>query len=388
MENNNNINNDAAKILKTIFTWIGIIICLNAFWPLGLYLIYRQLTKPSVKNSKLFNSVKEGWNSAKDEFRENVSSQKAYQSYSAPNAAPKAKNPPKQKLPKAKGSLLLLIFAIVLFIIGVANLAEGIDYSYAPQAVMGIFNIIGGGAALCARTFINRRAKRLTKYITVMGFDDAKSVDEIAEITGYSKRLIRKDLNYLAEHGFFGDTAYFDIGLDSIVISAEAAESEREMRYAAEKAKQPPKAEESNTYMSTLSNMRRLRGEISDPAISQKVDHLITLTEKIFKIVEENPQKQPQIKKFTDYYLPSTGKLLRSYSMLEKQGITGKNITSAKQDIERILDSLTEGYERQLDKLFDADVLDISSDVDVLETMLKQDGLTGDDFKQTQMPSN
>ena len=66
--NNNHVDPEAAKIIKTVFTWIGIIICLNAFWPLGLYLIYRQLTKPSVKNSKLFTTLRQGWSSAKDEF--------------------------------------------------------------------------------------------------------------------------------------------------------------------------------------------------------------------------------------------------------------------------------------------------------------------------------
>ena len=76
--NNNQFDPETVKILKTVFTWVGIIICLNVFWPVGLYLIYRQLTKPSVKNSKLFNNLREGWNTAKDEFR-NMASQKSSQ---------------------------------------------------------------------------------------------------------------------------------------------------------------------------------------------------------------------------------------------------------------------------------------------------------------------
>ena len=67
--NNNHVDPDAAKIIKTVFTWIGIIICLNAFWPLGLYLIYRQLTKPSVKNSKLFTTLRQGCAKALEQER-------------------------------------------------------------------------------------------------------------------------------------------------------------------------------------------------------------------------------------------------------------------------------------------------------------------------------
>ena len=382
--NNNRLDPEAAKILKTIFTWIGIIICLNVFWPVGLYLIYRQLTKPSVKNSKLFTSLRESWNGAKNDFKTKKTTQtySQYTYHTSYKSTADKKKEKKQKLPRANGAVLLLILAIIFLIIGLGNLYDGIYYYDFFQALLGVFNIIGGGAALCARGFITSRARRLTKYITVMGFDDAKSVDEISEITGFSNKLVRKDLNYLAERGYFGDTAYFDIGLDSIVISAEAAENERAVRYAAEQSKKANTTPQ-NAHSAIIANMKRLNGDIIDPEISQKVDHLIEVTSKIFKIVEENPQKEPMIKKFTEYYLPSTSKLLRSYSMLEKQGITGKNIDSAKQDIERILDSLTEGYERQLDKLFDSDVLDISSDVDVLETMLKQDGLAGDDFKMS-----
>jgi hypothetical protein len=78
------------------------------------------------------------------------------------------------------------------------------------------------------------------------------------------------------------------------------------------------------------------------------------------------------------YYLPTTLKLLHSYETLERQGVDGENITAAKQDIARVLDTLADGYEQQLDRLFRADKLDITSEINVLENMLKQDGLNTD----------
>jgi len=79
-----------------------------------------------------------------------------------------------------------------------------------------------------------------------------------------------------------------------------------------------------------------------------------------------------------NYYLPTTLKLLRSYATLEKQGINGENITSAKENIGRILDTLATGYAQQLDQLFESDVIDIAADINVLENLMQQDGLTGE----------
>ena len=76
-----------------------------------------------------------------------------------------------------------------------------------------------------------------------------------------------------------------------------------------------------------------------------------------------------------NYYLPTTLKLLKAYARLEKQAVAGENIKSSRQEIERILDKLTEGFRQQLDRLFQADAIDISSDIDVLETMMAKDGL-------------
>ena len=97
---------------------------------------------------------------------------------------------------------------------------------------------------------------------------------------------------------------------------------------------------------------------------------------------DEKPEKKSEIKSFMSYYLPTTLKLLRSYSTFERQGVGGENIDSAKKDIERILDTLVVGFTQQLDQLFKTDVLDISSDIEVLEQMMKKDGLSeADDFE-------
>ena len=71
-----------------------------------------------------------------------------------------------------------------------------------------------------------------------------------------------------------------------------------------------------------------------------------------------------------------TFKLLKSYSLMEKQSYQGENIINARRDIEQILDTLVHAFEKQLDQLFATDAVDISSDIQVLETMMAKDGLS------------
>ena len=76
------------------------------------------------------------------------------------------------------------------------------------------------------------------------------------------------------------------------------------------------------------------------------------------------------------YYLPTTLKILRAYGQLESQEVSGENITAAMARIEGMMDKVVEGFEKQLDQLFQGDAMDITTDVEVLERMLAKDGLS------------
>jgi hypothetical protein len=75
------------------------------------------------------------------------------------------------------------------------------------------------------------------------------------------------------------------------------------------------------------------------------------------------------------YYLPTTLKLLESYRLMEKQSYQGENIQAARHRIEAVLDKLVTAAERQQDKLFDAEAMDVEAEINVLETMMASDGL-------------
>lgn len=125
-----------------------------------------------------------------------------------------------------------------------------------------------------------------------------------------------------------------------------------------------------------IADIRRLNDEIPDERISAQIDLIERLTAQIFDCVRKNPKKLSQIRQFLNYYLPTTIKLMEQYVTLQNQSLKTENITEGMQKIEDLLDKVTIAFQRQLDALFEADVVDITADIRVMEQMMASEGLT------------
>lgn len=129
-----------------------------------------------------------------------------------------------------------------------------------------------------------------------------------------------------------------------------------------------------------LSEMRRLNDNIADEKISAQIDHLEEVTNKIIDQVVDQPKKLPQIRRFLDYYLPTTLKILNAYDRMDAVGISGDNISTTKEKVERMMDTIVQAFDKQLDALFGEEALDISTDITVMENLLAREGLAGQDI--------
>lgn len=127
-----------------------------------------------------------------------------------------------------------------------------------------------------------------------------------------------------------------------------------------------------------LEEMRRLDRNIEDEKISADIVRLQQTSEKIFGYVKDHPDKLSDIRKFMNYYLPTTLKLLNAYDRMDAAGVSGTNIDGTMGRIEQIMDTVVSAFDRQLDALFGDEALDISTDITVLENLLAQEGLSGD----------
>ena len=221
------------------------------------------------------------------------------------------------------------------------------------------------------------RMERYTNYLAYIGANRQVSLAPMAAAMDVSVRRLTRDLRkMLATHVL--PTGYLDLKAGKLMLTEMGytePEPEPEPQPEPEKNQQPSQEDE------ILREIRLINDLIPDPVISAKIDRIEEVTHKILQYQKTHPQRTEQLRTFLNYYLPTTLDILRSYARLDAQGVEGENITAAKQRIEGMMDKVVEGFEKQLDKLFSSDAMDIAADVQVLENMLKKDGLSGDNMK-------
>ncbi|MCL2409671.1 MAG: 5-bromo-4-chloroindolyl phosphate hydrolysis family protein [Oscillospiraceae bacterium] len=123
----------------------------------------------------------------------------------------------------------------------------------------------------------------------------------------------------------------------------------------------------------TITELNALREKV--PGVRQKLDEIIDVTEMVFKKLHSTPSVYRDVKRFADFYLPTTIKLLRTYESFSTKSVRGEHIEETLRGIDSALDSVLASYQKLYDSLYKNVALDIETDIIVLENLLKQEGL-------------
>ena len=275
---------------------------------------------------------------------------------------------------------LCTIMGAVFLLAGVTNAVDVLEIWRFYPGFSGLFSniamVIGGGGALLTglRMKSTRKLERLLDK--VVGERDNIPLPELFAAAGVEAARGRLAVKSAIEHGYFGADAYIDNRTDTLVVRGAAPQPKKPAQAPAPKAQ--PAAEDE--YAALLRQLREVNDAIPDPVMSAKISRLEEVSGRIFALAQKDPDKKAQLQKFMNYYLPTALKLLNTYASLSGQAVEGTNITEAKHSIERSMDLLVTAFENQLDKLFQADALDVNADIAALEGMLNLDGLTGSEF--------
>lgn len=113
----------------------------------------------------------------------------------------------------------------------------------------------------------------------------------------------------------------------------------------------------------------------NSPGTADKIEQINSTVDRIREALIASPDDVGSVRRFINYYLPTTVKLAEKYEVTSSSGASGENAKKTLSDIDGILDQIKLSFDRQYDALFEDDVIDVSSDIKVLETMLERDDL-------------
>ena len=271
-------------------------------------------------------------------------------------------------------AVICTILGAVFLFTGAEELIDCLfDFPDFDDLLPALATTIGGAGALWTGLRMDRTRKLERLLDKIAGDRDNIPLDELFAAAGIDAAKGRAAVESAISHGYFGADAYIDNRTATLVVRGAAP--------------QPPKQPEpkpapapADQYAALLQQLRQANDAIPDPVMTAKISRLEAVSARIFELAKQDPGKKAQLQKFMDYYLPTALKLLNTYASLSRQAVEGTNITEAKHSIERSMDLLVTAFENQLDKLFQSDALDVTTDIAALEGMLNMDGLTDSAF--------
>ena len=124
-----------------------------------------------------------------------------------------------------------------------------------------------------------------------------------------------------------------------------------------------------------MSEMNRLYGSIRNEEVRRKINELMVVSDKIIQDAKEDESDVPQIRRFLDFYMPTTLKLLNAYDRMDTLEVEGETTDQSKQSIEEMLDTTIAAYKKQLDALFGNQAMDIEAEIRSMKGLLEREGL-------------
>ena len=252
------------------------------------------------------------------------------------------------------------------------------------SGVLGLATAGFGWMTACgaARMKAGRQMGQFADYADSVDYHKGLPVSMLADLTHQKPKKVHKRLQKYIRKGWLN--AWLDDKTDTLYLTAEDYRAAQEA-LAAERARPAPQPEQeaapetplnletARRFAKVLEQEQQL---MQDAQGAEELAHMQKTTEAICDWLETHPESLPKARRFAEYYIPTTLKLLHTYN--DVQGQKGDNAESIRRDIAGILHTLNQAYSNLYDNLLSDVALDVSSEIAALQGMLANDGLTGE----------
>ena len=274
-------------------------------------------------------------------------------------------------------------------------LMTGTDYVMnTAYNVLGIVSSVlglvacGFGAMIAAGASRLSASKKLRLLADAAEGEDYKNglpVEMLADLTHQTKKRALKKLRRYIQKGWLA--AWLDEKTEKLYLTVEDYRAAQETAAAPQAQPQPePAPEQREETPLNLETARRFAAVLEqekqlmqDELARDELDHMQKTANAICDWLEAHPESLPKARRFAEYYIPTTLKLLHTYN--DVQGQQGANAESIRRDIAGILHTLNQAFDNLYDNLLSDVAMDVSSEIAALQGMLANDGLTGRDFQ-------
>ena len=266
------------------------------------------------------------------------------------------------------------------YVMNTAYNALGIVGSVLALVACGFGAMIAAGAS---RLSASKKLGALADAAEKLNAQKGLSVEMLADLTHQTKKKALKKLRSYIHKGWLN--AWLDDETETLYLTAEDYRAAKENAAAAAAQPQPEKPETGDAPLN-LDTARRFAQVLEkeqqfmqDELARDELAHMQKTTNAICDWLEAHPESLPKARRFAEYYIPTTLKLLHTYN--DVQGQKGENAESIRRDIAGILHTLNQAYDNLYDNLLSDVAMDVSSEIAALQGMLANDGLTGREFE-------
>ena len=251
-------------------------------------------------------------------------------------------------------------------------------------SVLGLVTAGFGWMTACgaARMKAGKQLGQFADLADTTDYHKGLSVRMLADLVHQNRKKMLKKLQKYIRKGWLN--AWLDDETETLYLTAEDYRAAKEAAAAAAQP-QPEKVETGDTPLN-LDTARRFAAVLEkeqqlmqDAQAREELAAMYKTTTAICDWLEAHPESQPKTRRFAEYYIPTTLKLLHTYN--DVQGQQGENAETIRRDIAGILHTLNQAYENLYNNLLSDVAMDISSEIAALQGMLANDGLTGREFE-------
>ena len=252
------------------------------------------------------------------------------------------------------------------------------------SSVLGLATAGFGWMAACgvSQREAGRQMGQLADLADSMDGGKGLPVEMLADLTHQKKKKTLKRLKKSIRKGWLN--VWLDEKTETVYLTAEDYRAAQEA-LAAEHARPAPQPEQeaapetplnletARRFAKVLEQEQQL---MQDAQGREELETMQKTTTAICEWLEAHPESLPKARRFAEYYIPTTLKLLHTYN--DVQGQQGENAETIRRDIAGILHTLNQAYSNLYDNLLSDVAMDVSSEIAALQGMLANDGLTGE----------